>query len=324
MDIKTMDNGTNSSGKINNSVMLSEKKKRLIFYIIMIAPMVLQVAIFYVYLNISNVMLAFTRHEEVIGGGYIEHFAGFENFKFVIDLFSKSENAQMIGVSFLNYLFIFFVATPTSVFFSYYIYKKFPMAQAYRVILFLPQIISAVVMTNLFRYIVDDIYFQLTGLPGLLKGGNALVALFTVIAYSLWMGFGANILLLSGAMSGINDSTVEASHLDGCNTIQEFIHITLPSIYPTLITFVIIDIAAIFTNQMQMYTFFDQQAVGGGYYISVGYYMYVQTLKGGLVPTSPWLSFSQVSAMGLMITIIIVPITLIVRKMMKKFGPSVD
>lgn len=314
-----------SHSDIKKRKILTEKNKKLIFYILMIAPLVLQVAIFYVYINISNFALAFSEYTEPTPGVFEKSFAGFNNFVSVIKEITSPQNSGMFGVSFLMYAFILFVASPLSIIFSFYVYKKFFLSEFFRVILFFPQIISTVVMTMLYSYMVGDVYRQISGAAvGLLDGETGTIVL-TLVLYSLWMGFGANILLYSGAMSGINESVVESCHLDGCNTMQEFWFITMPSIYPTFVTFIVIDISAIFTNQMHLYTFFNQTKIFTPVQ-SVGYYMYVNTLKAsegiGLVKGDTWLSFPQLSAMGIMITMIVLPITLLIRRVLEKVGPS--
>ena len=143
-----------------------------------------------------------------------------------------------------------------------------------------------------------------------------------VIVYSLWMGYGTDVLLYTGAMSGINPSTVEASELDGCNALQEFWYITLPCIFPTLITFIVAGLAHIFTNQMALFTFYDSTSS----IRSVGYYLYCQNKSSpGLVRTNPLsslLTYPELSALSLMITLITCPIVLTIRFLLNKYGPS--
>lgn len=314
---------TNGKGVLKPKKFLSEKTKKLIFFICMAAPLILQVCVFYIYVNVSNIALAFSEYEEVTGVGFVGHFAGFTNFKSVLQTLFKSENVGMFGVSFLMYCFVAILATPISIIFSFYVYKKYFLSEFFRVILFFPQIISTVIMSSLYSFMVGEIYMLITGAESSLLAisNESSTIVLTIIFYNLWMGFGANILLASGAMSGINESIVESCHLDGCNTIQEFIYITLPSIYPTITTFVVIDLAAIFSNQMNLYTFFAQNAPEG--VRSIGYFLYVHTVHSpGLTPNDLYMTYPQVSSLGLMITLVVLPVTLTVRKLMKKFGPS--
>ena len=146
-----------------------------------------------------------------------------------------------------------------------------------------------------------------------------------VIFYNLWTGFGMNILMYSGAMSGINESISESAQLDGVNVVSEFFYITLPMIFPTVITFLVMGISGIFTDQMGLYTFFKDTAE----FQTVGYFIYVQSLRSDLIapkgdPSKDqlFLSYSEISALGLMITALILPITLTVRHLLEKYGPS--
>ena len=133
--------------------------------------------------------------------------------------------------------------------------------------------------------------------------------------------------MFSGTMSGINDSVVEASKIDGANVIQEFFHITIPMSFPTITTFVIIGIAAIFTDQAHLYTFYVEDAQGME---NIGYFLYVQSLRSDVIAKTietkglVYLSYPEISAFGLIITAVIIPVTFIVRWLMNKFGPSED
>jgi ABC-type sugar transport system permease subunit len=312
------------NGTAKKSKIVKEKRKKLFFYICMIAPFILQVGVFYFYVNISNIALAFMHYEEVGEAGV---FYGLGNFKYVLDILFSPENSYMFGITFYSYLTIFFIATPMSIIFSFYVYKKFAMSEVFRVILFFPQIISTVIMTMLFKFFANDIYEELTQATGLLRDTNSITVIFiTLTFYNLWMGFGANVLLASGAMSGINESIVESCRLDGCNMAQEFVHITLPSIFPTITTFIVIDIATMFSNQLHLYTFFQQGAPEGVW--TIGYFLYVKTATSpGLVrpqTVMPLLTYPEISSIGVMITVIILPITLTVRKLLEKFGPSTN
>jgi ABC-type sugar transport system permease subunit len=156
--------------------------------------------------------------------------------------------------------------------------------------------------------------------------------LIALIAYVFWTGFGTNILLMSGAMSGIDDSVVEACYLDGCNMTKEFLLVTLPSIYPTITTFVVLDLTSIFTSTMNMHMFFGQNSP----IKSVGYYMEINMLfsrglydpkvdqSGTNKDEVKYLLYPQLAALGLMITITVAPLCILVRKFMERVGPSED
>jgi ABC-type sugar transport system permease subunit len=124
--------------------------------------------------------------------------------------------------------------------------------------------------------------------------------------------------MYSNAMSGTSQEVVESAHLDGAVGIREFIYITIPAIYPTLSTFLITGVAGIFTNQGGLFSFYGQSADVA--IRTYGYEMYIRTLQAGDNMTQ----YSLLSAMGMWMTLVAVPTTLIVRWALEKFGPSED
>ncbi len=320
-------NGQESLEAVKPRYLMTRQTKRLIFYICTIALFIVETLIFYVYVNASSFVLAFQTYENTFSG-YKASFAGWDNFKHIIDVLSRTENGGMLKNSLLMYCFTIGFSMPSALFISYYIYKKMVFSGFFRTILFLPTVISGVVMVCIYKYMVNDIYMIIFNQDtGLLKG-DVDTAVYAVIGYMIWMGYGSDILLYTGAMSGINDSIVEASQLDGCNAIQEFWFVTLPSIFPTLITFIVTGLAHVFTNQMMLYTFWGKSAP----ITCVGYFMYINnTLSPGLVQNEGadllgggYLTYTQLSAMGLMVTAVTLPVVLIVRYLLNRFGPSVD
>lgn len=301
---------------------LKRRHKRLIFYSIMLIVPVLNFLVFYVYQNFSTVMMAFEKYSAVEGGiGYHAAFAGLDNF---VAIFRMLNNGKWYMVT--NSLVVFVVKTgiglALAVIFSYYIYKKSRFSEFFRVLLFLPSVISSVILVVIYRYCIGDIYQELSGAEfGLLTTHGWGCVLF----FNVWASFGTNVLMFSGAMSGINDSVVEASKIDGASVVQEFIHVTIPMIFPTLTTFVIIGIAAIFVDQAHLYTFFVEDAQGME---TVGYFLYVQALRSDVVAKGietkklVYLSYPEISAFGLLITAVIVPLTFVLRKLFNRFGPS--
>ncbi|MBQ8426977.1 MAG: sugar ABC transporter permease [Clostridia bacterium] len=321
MDSVNMDNGVVIQ-KPTKNVHSSTKKKKLVFFTLMSLPFLIQAAIFYVYVNFSTITLSFFEYHYEPGVGDVSSFVWFKNFGYVLGYVFSPNEVSMFLVSFVMYAFILCIVTPVVVFFSFYIYKKFFLSGFFRIILFMPQVISSVVYVTVYKTMLGPVYSQLSGSPGIFDGNDTTV-MIAVIGYTFWTAFGSNILLMSGAMGGIDDSVVDACYLDGCNMTKEFIHVTLPSIYPTITTFVVLDLTTLFTNQLSLMTFFGQNAP----IKSVGYFMELNLLKTpGLYSLNEtmWFLYPQLAAMGLLITLTVAPICIIVRKIMERVGPSED
>lgn len=303
----------------------SYKKKRLIFAICMLALPLLQLAICYFYVNINSILLAFKKYD-VLTSTY--SFAGFSNFAGVIDKFSTD---LALSNSIYNSLVMFGVSlafgTVPAILFSYYIYKKGFMSGTFKIFLYAPHIISVVVFSMIFSNFLDvvvpELVYKQTNniIEGLLADiSNIGRVRFLCIAFTVFLSFGTQILLYSGAMSGISDSIIESARLEGIKSMRELVSIVLPMIWQTFITFMMMAIMGLFTNQMSLYSLYAEFAPSELY--TFGYYLYVKTVHstgGGYLE-----NFPELSAFGLLMTFVAVPLTLVVRKLLNKFGPSVE
>jgi ABC-type sugar transport system permease subunit len=301
------------------SKITSKNRNRLIFYIAMLALPVLQFIIFYIFVNINSVLLAFKKMD-YFAGGY--QFAGFENFaKVLTDIRTLPIFQASIKNSLIVYLFSCGIGTTLSLVFSYYIYKKFLFSGLFKVILFLPQIIPNIVLVIMFKYFAENAIPEFSiiifnkYIPGLIFNESTKFA--SVLFYTIWASFGTQILMYSGAMGGISISVIESAKLDGCTPLREFWNIILPLIYPTLVTFIVVGIAGLFTNQMNLFSFFGPDTSPNVY--TFGFYLYnkVQS-KATTIAEYPYLA-----AIGLILTLVSAPITLLAKWLLEKIGPSV-
>ena len=303
-------------------------KRNLFFGVMIIVPLIIFI-IFYGTINVNSLMLAFRKYEAVEGQvGYKISFAGLENFKVVFKMLSYGENWKMVTNSLILWVFKLCVGLPMSIIFSYYVYKKMFGSRFFRVVLFLPNIISNLIMVYLFRYLVNNAFVTVFGLKlGLLDSPNTNFA--TILFFNLWLGFAGQTLMFTSAMSSIDESIVEAAQVDGITPVKELIYITIPMIFYTFTTFVILSIAEIFVDQMSLMTFYDKFSILP-YLKTVGYYLFQQAYESEIIPTTHWLtnpdrgklSYSELAAFGVMISAVIIPISFGTRKLLDAVGPT--
>lgn len=292
----------------------SKKKSRLIFYICGVAWPVIQFIVFYVFVNFNSILLSFRNFD--VQSGY--SFAGIDNFKRV---FSEIATQPFLKTAFKNTFLIFgisIVSMFATLIMSYYLYKKHLFSGIFKVMLFLPSIIPGIALVICYKYFVEvgvpkiwEEVFNIS-IQGLLS--NPDTKLITILFFNVWFGVGSTFLLYSGAMSGISDSIIEAATLDGVTAMQEFGYIVFPMIFPTFATFFITSFATLFTNQMSVFSFSGAQADYSVY--TIGYYLYKS------VQTATMDQYPYLSAFGLVLTVIIIPICLLTKKALDKFGPK--
>ena len=302
-----------------NKNMYSAKKRRdLIFYSLMLLWPVAQFAVFYIGVNFNSVLLAFKSYESE--GVY--SWVGFENFS---TLFSQFKNLTVFRMGLKNSLLLFFVGTALGValgiLFSFYIYKKLPAGGFFRVLLFLPSIIPSIAMIVMFKQFADNAVpaiceklFRLE-MKGLLSNPDTTFG--TIIFYNVFVGFGTASLLYVGAMTNISESVVEAARLDGAGFFRELFSITLPLIWDTLSTFVIVAIGGIFVNQANVYAFYGSGAEE--HVTTIGYWLYKETVKIGA-----YASYPMLSAFGLLLSFVTMPLVYFAKWLLRKVGPAVD
>ena len=311
---------------IKKKSMFRGREKDLIFYSIMMIWPILHFVVFYICVNSNSFLMAFQR---LTMRGEISEWTFDVMKEALARLLGQDGTTTFINAakrSFQAYGIGLFIGTPLGLFFSYYIYKKLPGSGLFRVLLFMPSIIPGIVMVAIYKYFIQDavpvVWEGLFGIKmpyGWLSGRSpADVKFATIMFFNTWAGFGGGVLMYSNAMSGTSQEVVESAHLDGAVGIREFIYITIPAIYPTLSTFLITGVAGIFTNQGGLFSFYGTEADVA--LRTYGYEIYIETLNAG----SNMAQYPLLSAMGMWMTLVAVPTTLLVRWALEKFGPSED
>lgn len=304
------------SSEMKKTLSQRRRKEIEVYCVFLIFP-ILQFLVFYVGVNFNSILLSFQKYDLNTSTFY---FVGFENFSYVLkNLFSQAMFKYSLWNSLLAYG-VSFAMIPLSLLFSYYMFKKFPLSGIYKVMLFLPSIVSSFVMMTVFRFFVEQ------AIPSLLRdlGVNIELGLLsskntqlpTIIFYNMWVGFGGSILMYLGSMNTISDSVMESAALEGAGFFTEFFLIVLPLCYQTIVTFIVVGIASIFVNQLGLFAFYQQFAPPRLY--TFGYYLYVRTLGAS------YADYPELAAMGIIFTFVAVPLTLIIKYVLNKFGPSVD
>ncbi|MCW2890481.1 MAG: raffinose/stachyose/melibiose transport system permease protein [Streptosporangiaceae bacterium] len=118
--------------------------------------------------------------------------------------------------------------------------KRFQMI--FRVAYFIPYVVATVVSGSIWESLLSPDEGIGNGLANLgipwLKDVNFLgdqhLALGTVAFVNTWQWWGFLVVIFLAAMQSVNPSLYEAARLDGANAWQEFWHITLPGIRPTV------------------------------------------------------------------------------------------
>lgn len=310
------------------NLQLHKKRKpslsRTIFIIVMVAWPLIQFLVFWAYVNVDTVVMSFQKLDYFSGK---ELFVGLDNFKWVWD--SLTDEVQpVLKNSIINSILLFlsnnFVLLPISIFFAYIMQKKVWGTKVFRVIFFLPNIISIVVLTMAFRFMFDSSFGPINyllrgiGLEKLIPAngwlGDKSTALIMVLVYCLWAGIGYNVVLLSGSMNRIPPEIYEAARLDGVGVGRELTQIVVPMISGTITTLFVSGISVIFTLFLQ-----PMLLTNGGPYNGLSStiaFFIVNTINAG--------DLYHAAATGLVFSIIGIPIIQLIKWGIEKLLPVVE
>ena len=292
------------------------KKNIYIFMFAMLCVPVLFFCVFNLGVKVNSVLLSLKQYDR---GDY--KFWGLGNFQQVFyDLANNYEVREATKNSIIFYLVNMLVIMPLSIFTSYFIYKKIPGSGFFKVMCYLPQMVSAIVMTLMYKYLIDKLLPKIyiafgQDAPNVFVDGTKLGAM---IVYNIWVGIGANIILSLGAMARIPDQLIEVGELEGISLWKEFWQITFPLIFPTITVFIVTGVAGLFTNQAYVYNFYGDFApedIG-----TLGYFMFVKVVGENSSPSQ----YPYASAFGVLFTLIAAPITLVAKYLLEKYGPEAE
>ena len=287
------------------------------FVALLLAYPVLQFVITWVFVNIGALRLAFIRVDRA---GNFAEFVWFDNFVRVLkNIFTSPENNT--GVSWLNnnivvvlnsfgYAIVtIFISLPLSMLFSYFLDKKMPLANVFRVIFFLPNIIPVVALTMSFA-------LPLKNIISLDMFKNWPSGQLYVYLYCIWAGLGYNVVLLSGAIGRIPKEIYESAQLDGAGYWVEFSKITVPLVWPTVVTLVVVGLTNVLTLYLQPYLLTN----GDDSWVTSTIAMEIFLGASG----GKDVQFPQFAAKGLLFSVIWAPIVMLVRNRMSKKYDGID
>ena len=157
----------------------------------------------------------------------------------------------------------------------------------FRIVFYIPNILSVVVISGIFSAIYDidrgllNSILNLFGKEGILWKGEEHVIMSLVIAM-VWQAIGYYMVMYMASMSAVPGSLYESAGLDGADRVTQFFQITLPLIWTnirTTLTFFIIstiNMAFLFVSAMTgggpnnasnvaLLYMYNQKNLGGGY-----------------------------------------------------------
>ena len=210
-----------------------------------ILPSIILLSFIFIYPVVQNFIKSFYRFAS---GKNI--FLGFDNYKYLI---LKDTITQKALVHNFQLLLIIPILLILSIFFAVIVTEKIKFAKVYQTLMFIPYIISIVVVGVVFsRLLRSDgiINFILShmGLDILAKDwlGRPEYAIYAVMLVIIWKELPFGIILFIAGISSIEQSIFEAAKIDGANWFQTIIHITIPQLKNLINFYVVYNVMVVF------------------------------------------------------------------------------
>ena len=256
--------------------------KRTGFIFLCVAPAVILFAIFMVAPTFNVFRLSLYQRSTFNPN---EVFIGLKNFEMLM----KDANfiRSMQNMLLLIVMVTVFTMATALVFAGILTREKLKGQDFFRIVFYIPNILSVVVISGIFSAIYDidrgllNSILNLFGKEGILWKGEQHVIMSLVIAM-VWQAIGYYMVMYMASMSAVPGSLYESAGLDGADRITQFFQITIPLIWTnirTTLTFFIIstiNMAFLFVSAMTgggpnnasnvaLLYMYNQKNLGGGY-----------------------------------------------------------
>lgn len=198
-----------------------------------ILPAIVILTIFFFIPFFQTIGLSFYNYSNSI---YNPQFAGLQNY---IQILHSGIFYQVMGNTFL-YLIIavpFLVIFP--LFLAVLINQKIRGITLYKILIYLPVIVSIVVAAIAFKWLyaqegILNYFVSLLGFNPIGWLTDSRFALLSVAIVTIWKGVGYYMMIYLAALMSVPQELYEACDIDGANFLTKHLTVTIPQILPTI------------------------------------------------------------------------------------------
>lgn len=227
--------------------------KKLIYrdrhLLVMSIPMILFFVVF-AYLPMIGLYLAFVDYKPALGitGS---PFVGLDNF---MQVFRNPFFPRLMKNTFLIGLYTLVWSFPFPIIFAIAVNEisSKKCKKVVQTISYMPYFISIVVIVGLLSQflspttgIVNQLYMAVTGKDPISFMTEPKYFRFLYVASNIWQTFGWNSIIYLAALAGVDMNLYESAKVDGANRFRQMWHITLPSIMPTIVIMLVLNMGNI-------------------------------------------------------------------------------
>ncbi len=194
--------------------------------------------------------------------------------------------------------------------------RDIKFGNVYRVIFYIPPVLSGIVVGLIWQWIYDGNYGLLNHLLSVLQLGHLKrawlsdgdTALYAVAVVHMWRGFGWGFIILLAGLQSIPRELYEAARVDGASAWHVFRHVTVPLMIPVFILVAILTIL----GTMQIFDIIISTTGGGpGYHTEVPMTRMIFTMVGSS-------QFGYACAMGIVFGLVLLLVSIMQIRLSRK------
>lgn len=211
-------------------------KEKIMFHLMLLPGMIMLVI--FVFVPLFGSVMAFENYSPakgILGSKWV----GLDNFEFIFSLpDSRQVFVNTLVIAFGKLVFNIVVPVLFAILLNEITVKIFK--KTFQTIVYLPHFLSwvvlATVVTNMFSLSgpINSALSALGGTPIQFLADNNWFRK-VMVATDVWKEFGYNSVVYLAALTGIDLGLYEAASIDGANRFKQILHITLPSLLPTIV-----------------------------------------------------------------------------------------
>ena len=265
-----------------------------------ILPAIVILTIFFFIPFFQTIGLSFYNYSNSI---YNPQFAGLQNY---VQILHSGIFYQVMGNTFL-YLIIavpFLVIFP--LFLAVLINQKIRGITLYKILIYLPVIVSIVVAAIAFKWLyaqegILNYFVSLLGFNPIGWLTDSRFALLSVAIVTIWKGVGYYMMIYLAALMSVPQELYEACDIDGANFLTKHLTVTIPQILPTIALVLTISIISAMKVFVEIYV----MTKGGPLNSSktIVYYIYERAFEN--------LDLGYASALAVVLLIVIMAFSLV-------------
>lgn len=224
-----------------------KSKGKSLFIFLCVAPAVILFTIFMIIPTINIFKMSLYKW-----GGYSPNksFVGFDNF---VKLSKDMKFLQSIENTILLIIIVSIVTIAVGLVFAAILSReKIAGQNFFRIVFYIPNILSIVIISAIFSAILDSkngllnsilSFFQAKGSEPIYWLGDQKIVIFSIAMAMIWQAIGYYMVMYMASMASVPESVYESAGLEGASRTHQFFTLTIPLIWSnirTTLTFFII------------------------------------------------------------------------------------